>query len=159
MKFNINDYKGKYVMHCKTEEEAKDFCNYLHSIGRTWSDGDSYKENSFYKDYGTNTVYFFNEGLFSDVNCAEEYEYTILEWSKVKRIMTSNKVEKKAYISLTYLFALTPEEVGLEADCSREEFEDAVDKYMYDINMNDYEPNDNEAEYFGFEEEKMMMYL
>ena len=61
--------------------------------------------------------------------------------------------EKCTQITLTYLFTLTPEEVGLEPDCSREEFEDAVDKYMYDINMNDYEPNDNEAEYFGFEEE------
>lgn len=29
MKFNIDDYKGKYVMHCKTEEEAIDFANYL----------------------------------------------------------------------------------------------------------------------------------
>ena len=27
MKFNIDDYKGEYAMHCKTEEEAKDFCN------------------------------------------------------------------------------------------------------------------------------------
>ena len=36
MKFDINDYKGKYTMHCKTEEEAKDFCEYLHSVGRRW---------------------------------------------------------------------------------------------------------------------------
>lgn len=35
MRFNIEDYKGKYVMHCKTEEEAEDFCIYLDSIGRT----------------------------------------------------------------------------------------------------------------------------
>ena len=39
MKFNIDNYKGKYVMHCKTEEEAKIFCKYLHSIGRMWNNG------------------------------------------------------------------------------------------------------------------------
>ena len=39
MRFNIEDYKGNYVMHCKTEEEAEIFCKYLHSIGRTWSTG------------------------------------------------------------------------------------------------------------------------
>jgi hypothetical protein len=33
MMFNIDDYKGKYVMHCKTEEEAEVFCRYLVSIG------------------------------------------------------------------------------------------------------------------------------
>lgn len=42
MKFNIDDYKGKYAMHCKTEEEARDFCNYLHSIGRVWNSGGDY---------------------------------------------------------------------------------------------------------------------
>ena len=36
MRFNIEDYKGKYAMHCKTEEAAKDFCNYLDSLGRKW---------------------------------------------------------------------------------------------------------------------------
>ena len=29
MKFNFDDYKGKYVMHCKTREEARSFCDYF----------------------------------------------------------------------------------------------------------------------------------
>ena len=28
-KFNINDYKGKYAMHCDTEKKAKIFYKYL----------------------------------------------------------------------------------------------------------------------------------
>jgi len=32
MKFNIDDYKGNYVMHCKSLEEATDFCNYLDNV-------------------------------------------------------------------------------------------------------------------------------
>ena len=47
MKFNIEDYKGKYAMHCKTEEEAKDFCAYLGGIGRKWCDGGSYDRTNY----------------------------------------------------------------------------------------------------------------
>ena len=32
MKFNIDDYKGKYVMHCKTKEEVESFRKYLSSV-------------------------------------------------------------------------------------------------------------------------------
>ena len=36
-------------MYCKTEDEAKDFCNYLDSIGRRWSSGESYKDKTYFK--------------------------------------------------------------------------------------------------------------
>ena len=81
MKFNINDYKGKYVMHCKTEEEAKDFCNYLHKIGRRWRTGDSYIKRTNYEGYQENTVYYFNKDAFGSTYVAELHEYKILEWS------------------------------------------------------------------------------
>ena len=80
MKFNINNYKGKYVMHCKTEEEARSFCNYLHSIGRKWTNGDSYLSDTAWKSYCTGTVYYFNSGEFGCRSKAGECEYTILEW-------------------------------------------------------------------------------
>ena len=75
MKFDINNYKGKYVMHCKTEEEARDFCNYLHSVGRRWYSGKSYLDTEFYYD---DKVYYFNEGACGHVRLST---YTILEWS------------------------------------------------------------------------------
>lgn len=78
MKFDVNKYKGKYVMHCKTEEEAKDFCNYLHSVGRKWRTDRSY--HIIYNYVDENTVYYFNEGTYSDVVCAKAEGYTILEW-------------------------------------------------------------------------------
>ena len=81
MKFNIDDYKGKYVMHCKTEEEAKDFCAYLDSIGRKWCDGVSYIIRTNYEVYEENTAYAFNESCFTDVDWYHERNYTILEWS------------------------------------------------------------------------------
>lgn len=80
MKFNINDYKGKYVMHCKTEGEAKNFCAYLDSVGRTWCSGNHYTDGNNYDRYSENTVYYFNEGTYCDISDARERNYTILEW-------------------------------------------------------------------------------
>ena len=34
MGFRFEDYKGDYVMWCKTEEEAKDFCRVMYESGR-----------------------------------------------------------------------------------------------------------------------------
>lgn len=81
MKFNIDDYTGKYVMHCKTEKEAKDFCKYLHNDDRRWSNGDSYLSDTNYNMYQSDTAYAFNEGKYSDVDWYKRNNYTILEWS------------------------------------------------------------------------------
>ena len=88
-KFNVDDYKGKYVMHCKTEEEAKDFCRVLHEAGRKWSSGDSYAKETYWNVdsifttlgwVGSERYYYFNEGTFS---IKPEFctNHTILEWS------------------------------------------------------------------------------
>ena len=34
MKFSMNNYKGTYAMHYKTEEEARNFRDYLHAMGK-----------------------------------------------------------------------------------------------------------------------------
>ena len=81
MKFDINNYKGKYVMHCKTDEEAKEFCDYLYSIGRTWTGGNSYKRYTHWKDDTIKTCYNFNEGLYNTIDHYKRIGYTILEWS------------------------------------------------------------------------------
>ncbi len=80
MKFNIDAYKGKYVMHCKTEAEAKNFCAYLDSVGRTWCSGGHYTDGNNYDRYRENIVYYFNEGTYCDISDARERNYTILEW-------------------------------------------------------------------------------
>lgn len=79
MRFNIKDYKGKYVMHCKTEEEAEIFCKYLHSIGCTWSSGYSYLSENYWYIYEELTCYNFNYGTYGDKPYYEEEGYTILE--------------------------------------------------------------------------------
>lgn len=82
MMFDINKYKGKYAMHCKTIIEAKDFCKHLHMLGRKWQYGkNSYLDCTRFDVYYSNTVYYFNEGLFGAIDCAKENNYTIIEWS------------------------------------------------------------------------------
>lgn len=69
-------------MHCKTEEEAKSFCRFLHKNGRRWWHGPSYLEYDFWDEYEDDTVYYFNEGVYGDAECAKGKEgYTVLEWS------------------------------------------------------------------------------
>lgn len=79
-KFNINNYRGKFAMHCKTEEEAKSFCKYLHSIGRRWCTGRSYLDQTAYICYGSDTAYNFNEGSYADVYYYRRNGYIILQW-------------------------------------------------------------------------------
>lgn len=94
MKFDIEKYAGDYVMHCKTEEEAKDFCKYLDSIGRTWASGGKYVDNLHWSDYGPDTIYWFNSGCYDYINYYTDA--TILEWSdfmeEKKEPKCSNKI-------------------------------------------------------------------
>ena len=80
MKFNIKNYKGKYVMHCKTKEEAKDFCAYLHSIDKEWNDGSSYLKTTEWNSYKEAMCYNFNEGTCCDVDWYRDRNYVILAW-------------------------------------------------------------------------------
>ena len=83
MKFDINNYNGNYAMHCKTEEEAKDFCNYLHKIGRRWITGGSYAQTTCYEEYKGDTIYYFNKGTYGSICTYFLFNSTtkILEWS------------------------------------------------------------------------------
>lgn len=81
MYFDINKYEGKYVMHCKTEEEAESFCQYLHENGRKWCNGDHYTGNTRWDWYKEKTAYRFNGGCYSDLPYYISEGYTILEWS------------------------------------------------------------------------------
>lgn len=77
--FDITKYCGKYAMHCKTEKEAKEFCKFLHECGRKWYSGESYAETTNFDVYKSNTIYFFNEGLYGKIGYKED-EYTTLEF-------------------------------------------------------------------------------
>lgn len=82
MYFDIDKYAGKYTMLCKTEEEARNFCDYLHTHGRKWRGGYSYSSsNTQWDGYKEKTAYYFNEGCFGSLGYAQREGYEILEWS------------------------------------------------------------------------------
>lgn len=80
MRFRFEDYKGDYVMWCKTEEEAKDFCRVMHESGRTWIDYVRYTDETNYNEYLEETCYSFNRGKFGYTSLYKKRDYTILKW-------------------------------------------------------------------------------
>ena len=81
-KFNWNEFKNKdnkIAVHCKTEEEAIDFCKQMHEHGMKWCNGESYLKNTNYmRNEGT---CYYGSGEYSTRDFAEKYNYKILEWS------------------------------------------------------------------------------
>ena len=82
-KFNWDEFKNKdnkIAVHCKTEEEAKDFCKRMHEHGMKWRDGGSYLECTEYGKHLSETCYT-GYGEFTSYDFYKEREYKILEWS------------------------------------------------------------------------------
>ena len=82
-KFNWDEFKNKdnkIVVHCKTEEEAKDFCKQMHKHRMKWWNGESYLENTNYNAHHGGTCYY-GSGEYSSRDFAEKHNYKILEWS------------------------------------------------------------------------------
>lgn len=67
-KFNIEDYPGDYVMHCPTEESAKIFTAYLHSLGKKWISGASYLEFTYWNFYAEDMCYGFNTNEYGSLD-------------------------------------------------------------------------------------------
>ena len=79
-KFCLEDYMGKYVMHCDTSEKAEIFCNFLDKSGWTWNSGTSYKKMTCWENYNKDTIYYFNHGVYNNKKNAERIGYTVLEF-------------------------------------------------------------------------------
>lgn len=93
--FDFNAWKGKDVcMHCKTEEEAEDFCKVMDKAGLRWSSGSSYLLWSCFEPYGEQTCYCFNMGTYESTVRAKDKGYTILEWSDYRSTEPKEEQEK-----------------------------------------------------------------
>ena len=83
MRFNWDEFKNKdnkIAVHCKTEEEAIDFCKRMHEHGMKWCTGKSYMEKTNYEEYKGETCYI-RFGMFSSYRYYNSEGYEILEWS------------------------------------------------------------------------------
>lgn len=93
MKFDFDKYPGKYVMHCKTEEEAKEFCKVMHDAGRKWNNGELYIGNTDWNCFKNRTTYSFNNATYGPVGSMRKAGYKILEWSDFGKEKESAQVK------------------------------------------------------------------
>lgn len=83
MQFNWEEFMNKnneIAVHCKTEEEAIDFCKKMDEHGMKWCNGKSYLKNNNWNYYREKTCYS-NKEEYSRKDWYEECAYKILEWS------------------------------------------------------------------------------
>lgn len=94
--FDFGAWKERDVcMHCKTSEEAEDFCNEMHKAGLRWRDDVSYLETSCFDDYKKQTCYCFNNGTYNSTEYAEGKGHTILEWSEYRSTEPPKEEQEK----------------------------------------------------------------
>lgn len=95
--FNWEEFKdknNKFAVHCKTEEEAKDFCNQMYEHGMKGVGEWDYSSNTFWYYYRNNTCYG-NYGTYGTTYHFNEHSYTILEWSDyMKKEFTKTDLKK-----------------------------------------------------------------
>lgn len=72
--------RNKIAVHCKTEEEAKDFCKQMHEHGLKWVSTNSYIERTNWHVLKEKTCYT-NHGCYCDKDYYIENDCKILEWS------------------------------------------------------------------------------
>ena len=93
--FDFDVWEGKDVcMHCKTEEEAEDFCREMNKAGLRWSSGNSYLSWSCFDPYKEQTCYCFNKGTYDSTVYAKDKGYQILEWSDYRSTDPKEEQEK-----------------------------------------------------------------
>lgn len=78
MKFNIEDYDHSCVMHCKTQEEAKEFCRFLDSVGCVWLSGEAYTDHTGWQPHSGGTCYRFHQGTRAQL----DYYLDAIPWDK-----------------------------------------------------------------------------
>ncbi len=76
----FKDIDNKIAVHCKTEKEAKDFCNQMHEHGMAWVSGRRYLVYTYYEEYKEESCYT-NYGVVVTCDFCKENGYTILEWN------------------------------------------------------------------------------
>ena len=96
--FDFDAWKGKEVsMHCKTVEEAEDFCNEMHKAGLKWKNGTPYSPTwNCFDAYNEQTCYRFNRGTYVDIEGSKTRGDQILEWSDYRSTEPPKEGQEKA---------------------------------------------------------------
>lgn len=84
---------SKTVVHCKTEEEAKQLLNWANDQGLKWLNGASYKEHTSYKAYTSDTCYDLKTGQYSGKEYFIRKNYTIIPFSSIPEFQSKETVK------------------------------------------------------------------
>ena len=95
MEFDFEKYATNHAIHCKTEEEAKDFCRVMHEHGLKWFSGESYLNETNWLEYMCDTCYNPRDGKYGNSSTYIEMDYTILEWSDFMKDKKFTKADLK----------------------------------------------------------------
>ena len=90
--FNWEEFKDKnnnIAVHCKTKEEAVNFCGQTREHGMKWYDTNSYLNRTSWGEYKCQTTYS-NKGTSGSEGCYRNQGCTILEWSDYMNNLTIN---------------------------------------------------------------------
>ncbi len=90
------DKNNNVAVHCKTKEEAKDFCKQMDLHGLRWKSGTSYLEVNNYRWTQSKTCYS-NKGDYDEVKYYEDHNYHVLEWSDYMQVSPKD-ILKPGYI-------------------------------------------------------------
>lgn len=101
--FDFDAWKGTDVcMHCKTREEAEDFCHEMDRAGLRWSSGRSYLPRNYFEPYEEQTCYYFNEGTYDSAEYAKNRGDQILEWSDYRSTEPPKEEQEKTMETKIY---------------------------------------------------------
>ena len=99
MEFNWEEFKvsNNIAVHCKTEEEAIDFCNQMNEHGMEWNNGESYLDETNWNGSRYNEGYkeetcYEADGSYANVEYYGEGNYKILEWSNYMNEEKENRM-------------------------------------------------------------------
>lgn len=82
--FSWEEFKNdKIAVHCKTEEEAKEFCKMMNEQGLKWNGGGSYLSIINWKEKREKTCYSL--GFYDEYYTYVEEKYKIYEFEEVKK--------------------------------------------------------------------------
>lgn len=137
------DKNNNIAVHCKTEEEAKDFCKQMDLHGLRWDNGESYVNNTSYNIYKCDSCYANNGMVYSKEGIIYCYGYSpaVLEWSEYMQTSPKDMLEPGYIVELRsgYYYICLPYTKGY---AFIKAFVNPVNLKYYDNELNHKDNND-----------------
>lgn len=78
----LQNLPARTVIHCPEEQQARQLCDALHEMGKTWVTGKSYAEHTFW-DYHKEAMCYEMDGTCSDKYYYGKRKYTVIPFDEL----------------------------------------------------------------------------